>query len=45
MMKVIKKWERTQYVNAELIDLLQSIFKYEDKRITISELKQHPWLN
>ena len=44
-MKVIKKWGRTQYVSAELIDLLESIFKYEDKRITISELKQHPWLN
>ena len=45
MMKLIKGWGRTQYVNVELIDLLESIFKYEDKRITISELRRHPWVN
>jgi len=45
MMKIIEKWGRAKYLNTEIVDLLDKIFKYEDKRITISELKQHPWLN
>ena len=44
MGKILKKWNRQSYVNKELVNLLNSIFQPECQRITISELKQHPWL-
>ena len=45
MMNIIERWGRTNYLDTKIVDLLSKIFKYEDKRITINELKQHPWLN
>lgn len=45
IMKIIQKWGRKDYITKDQLNLLQSIFKLQDKRITISDLKQHPWLN
>ena len=43
MDKLLIKWKRIQYVDAQLIDLLNQIFQYEDKRISLQQIKQHSW--
>eukprot|EP01084_Bolivina_argentea_P160071 278774_1 len=42
---VVHKWGRDKYVTHEVVDLLSLIFKYEDQRISIVDLKKHAWLN
>eukprot|EP01084_Bolivina_argentea_P234594 394949_1 len=42
--KVLKSWDKLHYVNEDLIDLFQSFFQLEKQRITLDEIKQHPWL-
>jgi len=44
LIKVIKNWNRLHYVNQDLINLFQLFFQPESERITLSEIKQHPWL-
>eukprot|EP00484_Ammonia_sp_Unknown_P021053 CAMPEP_0197033678 /NCGR_PEP_ID=MMETSP1384-20130603/12022_1 /TAXON_ID=29189 /ORGANISM="Ammonia sp." /LENGTH=333 /DNA_ID=CAMNT_0042463519 /DNA_START=26 /DNA_END=1027 /DNA_ORIENTATION=- len=36
--------KRAQYVNKQIIDLFRAIFQYEEKRISLQEMKQHAWL-
>eukprot|EP00484_Ammonia_sp_Unknown_P024110 CAMPEP_0197040940 /NCGR_PEP_ID=MMETSP1384-20130603/17559_1 /TAXON_ID=29189 /ORGANISM="Ammonia sp." /LENGTH=317 /DNA_ID=CAMNT_0042471783 /DNA_START=137 /DNA_END=1090 /DNA_ORIENTATION=- len=40
----LTEWQRTDYVSQELIDLLQAFMKYEGERITLAQLRRHPWL-
>ena len=42
---VINAWGKLHYVNDDLLDLIQSFFKYEDERICLKDIKNHPWLN
>eukprot|EP01083_Nonionella_stella_P192794 712422_1 len=44
MMDVIQKWGRNKYINGSIVDLLNKIFQNEETRISMSDLKQHPWL-
>ena len=43
--KLLEILGRKHYVSVRALDLLESIFKYEDERISIEDIKQHPWLN
>ena len=42
---VLKYWNKMKYVNNDLIELLSSIFKLEENRPTIKEIKNCKWLN
>ena len=45
MLKLLEDWERDHYVNDDLLELLEAIFKYEVDRISLEGIKQSPWLN
>ena len=45
MMKMLQLWKRDSYVTEDMVDLLQSILQYEVSRISLSDLKQHQWMN
>mmetsp|Transcript_50876 Transcript_50876/g.45662 ORF Transcript_50876/g.45662 Transcript_50876/m.45662 type:complete len:514 (-) Transcript_50876:102-1643(-) len=42
---VLKHWKRLRCINKEALDLLNKIFKYENKRITMDEILKHPFVN
>merc|ERR1719461_319093 len=42
---VLKHWKRLRFVNEEALDLLNKIFVYESKRITMDEILKHPFVN
>lgn len=42
--ELLTNWERIQYVNEDIIDLLSKIFKYEDMRCDLLTIKNHKWL-
>ena len=44
LVHILRSWNKSQYFNQEWVDLMESIFKYEDKRITLERIKQHSWL-
>jgi len=41
--KLLIKWKRLHLVDSQLIDLFNRIFKYEHQRMTLQQMKQHPW--
>ena len=41
---LLKGWNRSSFVNQEMIELFNSFFKYEQERVTLSELKRNKWL-
>jgi serine/threonine protein kinase len=42
---VLKHWKRLRCVNKDALDLLNKIFKYESKRISMDEILKHPFVN
>jgi serine/threonine protein kinase len=42
--RVIQRWNLFKYVDDDLINLFHAIFKYEQDRITLTQIKQHEWL-
>ena len=44
MNELIHGWDRINYVTPEIYDLLTKMLTKESKRITISQIKRHPWL-
>eukprot|EP01083_Nonionella_stella_P254290 873979_1 len=44
--KLLKAYNKYKYIkkNKEVIDLLQSIFQFEEERISIKNIRNHPWL-
>eukprot|EP01084_Bolivina_argentea_P140236 246604_1 len=44
LLQLLTVWNRSHFVNKELLDLFNKIFQYEDKRINLEQLKQHSWL-
>ena len=42
--KVLKHWNKLHFVNKEIISLLELFFKFEKNRISLEEIKRHPWL-
>eukprot|EP01083_Nonionella_stella_P085172 236034_1 len=45
MKNLAAAWQRDHYLNDDLIDLLQSIFQFEDQRIDLEQIKQCKWLS
>ena len=41
--ELLKHWNRDVYVNSHLIDLFESFFKPENKRIDLEDVKKHCW--
>eukprot|EP01084_Bolivina_argentea_P037927 70131_1 len=41
---VLMAWDLSAYIDLSLIDLLQSIFEYEEDRISVSQMNQHRYL-
>lgn len=41
----MNKWHKLSCVTDEIIELLNSFFKYEHERITLSELKTNKWIH
>jgi len=41
---LMKKWNKMEYLNDDLVQLLQSIFQYEEKRATLKDIKESKWL-
>jgi len=44
-MTMLKDWKRTHYVTPELMEMLESVFKYEAERADIEALQSSAWLN
>eukprot|EP01084_Bolivina_argentea_P042043 77588_1 len=44
MEELLESWGRMEYLTAPMLDLLQSMLQKESKRITMKELRNHPWL-
>ena len=44
MITLLKKWNRLHYVNKDLLQLLQSIFKFEEDRCNLTQIKNCKWL-
>eukprot|EP00485_Elphidium_margaritaceum_P011448 CAMPEP_0202693398 /NCGR_PEP_ID=MMETSP1385-20130828/7525_1 /ASSEMBLY_ACC=CAM_ASM_000861 /TAXON_ID=933848 /ORGANISM="Elphidium margaritaceum" /LENGTH=343 /DNA_ID=CAMNT_0049349075 /DNA_START=34 /DNA_END=1065 /DNA_ORIENTATION=- len=44
MVKVLRRWNKLQYADQELVRLLCGFFKDENTRITLSDLKSDAWL-
>eukprot|EP01084_Bolivina_argentea_P229812 387785_1 len=42
--EILKGWNRIHYVDDSWIDLIRSIFRYENKRTCLTKMKNHPWL-
>ena len=42
--QLLTKWNRMEYVDNQIIDLLKQIFKYEELRCDLSTIKNHKWL-
>ena len=45
MKQLLKKWGTFKYVNDDIIDLIQCIWKSESERYTLSGIKSHNWLS
>jgi len=41
--ELLQSWDRSHYVDDQLLDLLQSIFRKEGDRLTLHKVAQHPW--
>eukprot|EP01083_Nonionella_stella_P099061 278604_1 len=41
---LLHAWKLSTYINPHALDLLQSIFKYEEDRISIREMERHPFM-
>merc|ERR1712154_288744 len=44
MDELISSWGRSHYLTPQMFDLLQKMLQTEEKRITMKELRCHPWL-
>ena len=44
MKAILIHWGLGEYVDDDLIDLLQGIFQSESKRFTLSQIKNHCWM-
>ena len=44
LITLLKKWDRLHYVNKDLLKLFQSIFKLEEERCSLSDIKNCRWL-
>ena len=42
--KLLLSWNRLNYVNKDILDLLNKIFKYEQHRCNLQQIKQTKWL-
>ena len=42
---LLNKWNKSSFVNSEIIELFTGFFKYENQRITMEQLKKCRWLN
>eukprot|EP01083_Nonionella_stella_P069497 185278_1 len=45
IVELLKAWSVWMCADLDGIDLIQSIFKYEENRITVTQMLQHPFLN
>eukprot|EP01084_Bolivina_argentea_P315944 547536_1 len=41
---VLKSWNKLEYVNKDLINLFELFFQYENKRVSLENIKKHSWL-
>ena len=44
-MDLLKMWNRTQYINYDILKLFKMIFKWEEDRATIEQIEKCSWLN
>ena len=44
MRELIQSWGRTEYLTPEIYDLLSRMLQKEEKRITMTQIKRHSWL-
>ena len=42
--QMLSSWKRRHYVDEQLLDLLQRIFRTEDDRISLDQITKHQWL-
>eukprot|EP00484_Ammonia_sp_Unknown_P022755 CAMPEP_0197030246 /NCGR_PEP_ID=MMETSP1384-20130603/9517_1 /TAXON_ID=29189 /ORGANISM="Ammonia sp." /LENGTH=353 /DNA_ID=CAMNT_0042459555 /DNA_START=42 /DNA_END=1103 /DNA_ORIENTATION=- len=45
MKGILKSWNLSKFVNDDLLDLFESIFQSEVKRISLPEIQSHSWLH
>ena len=44
LITLLKKWNRLHYVNKNLLQLFRSIFQFEEKRCSLTHIKNCKWL-
>eukprot|EP01084_Bolivina_argentea_P111988 199741_1 len=45
LIEVLDSWGLLHYVSAEILDILIGLFRSEDRRLTMKQLKEHCWFN
>ena len=45
IMTMLNEWKRAHYVTPDLLQVLESVFKYEADRVDIAALQKCAWLN
>lgn len=43
--KLMKKWNKMDYINDDLVNLFKSLFQFESDRMNIDQIKKCKWLN
>lgn len=44
MDELLESWSRMNYLTPPMFDLLSRMLTKEEKRITMQEIKSHPWV-
>ena len=44
LIELLYQWNKLDFVDEQIIVLIQSIFKYENKRCDLNDIKQCSWL-
>eukprot|EP01084_Bolivina_argentea_P073937 134133_1 len=44
LMQLLRRWNKEDYVNDDLLELFNAFFQYESNRISIQQIKQCSWL-
>merc|ERR1712130_437790 len=40
----LSQWRKLEYFDEDALDLIDSIFQFEEERISLEQIKQHQWL-
>ena len=42
-LRILREWHRDHYVNAELLEVMGMMLRYEDDRVSLDDLRKCSW--